>query len=52
MALEDLSGSKQMIGSKPTAQIWALVSVARTLYPDATQLVLPLPKNEVKYVKG
>ena len=41
MALAEVSGSKQMIGSKPAECMWPLVSLVKTLYHEAARLVLP-----------
>ena len=51
LALANLSNSKWIIGSKPTARIWALVSTVRKLYHVVTQLVLPLLENGEKVYK-
>ena len=51
IALADLSGIKQMIDSKPAAQMWAYVSTIRTLYHAAIWLVIPLPENGGKVYK-
>ena len=51
MALADLFGNKQMIGSKPVAHMWPMVSSVRVLYHTVTRLVLPLPKKGAKIYK-
>ena len=51
MALADLSSSKQMIGLKPVACMWPMVSLVRVLYHIATQLVLALLENGAKICK-
>ena len=42
MALSDLFGRRQTMGSKPVARMWAFVALARSPYHSATRLVLPL----------
>ena len=51
IALADLSGNRQMIGSKPAAQMWPRVSLVRMLYHTNTRLVLPLPESKVETYK-
>jgi len=44
MVLADLFSRRQVMGLKPAPRMWAFVSLARSLYHLATQLVLPLPE--------
>ena len=51
IALVEVSGSERMMGSKPAACIWPLVSLVKTWYHEATWLVLPLAEKVGKACK-
>ena len=51
MALAELSGSKQRMGSKPASHTKAFMSSARALYQEEMWLVLPLTEKGGKTCK-